>query len=92
MNASGHITYLTLRNRVSMTPLKEKIMQMYMVHEKWAIFEPRRMLGMRSSGTCIAVTSLRPIFVGYLATEYVSIANIYIDNMHPAEYVRVLRR
>jgi hypothetical protein len=52
-----------------MTPLKEKIMQMYMVHEKCAIFEPLWMLGMRSSGTCIAVTSLRPIFVGYVATN-----------------------
>lgn len=47
-----------------MTPLNEKIMQMYMVQEKCDILDPRSISGMSSSGTCIAVSVFKPMLVG----------------------------
>ena len=52
-----------------MTPLKAKTMQMYIVHEKCATFDPRSIAGYFSFGTSQAVSSLSSMMVGQSARK-----------------------
>lgn len=60
-------TYATLRKSESMTPLNANTIQMYIVHEKCATFEPLSIAAYLSLGTSQAVFSLSSMMVGHSA-------------------------